>query len=177
MQYWCIDGKYRIYVARLRNGGKMSFINTWWSVNDLWIPKQNGITLYEWIIYHGYGHWWWNEKTVLKHNYVLLVEKIENKIMIISRSTVCTWCLVLSAITIWWTTAVIISYAPSIRTWLEVLLRWTFAYEYEIWTNQKIDNKTKWKISLLIVFLWSFHCLIMSSPVHSLLSGSVRCQR
>jgi hypothetical protein len=20
MQYWCIDGKYRIYVARLRNG-------------------------------------------------------------------------------------------------------------------------------------------------------------
>jgi hypothetical protein len=24
-QYWCIDGKYRIYVARLRNGGKMSF--------------------------------------------------------------------------------------------------------------------------------------------------------
>jgi len=25
IQYWCIDGKYRIYVARLRNGGKMSF--------------------------------------------------------------------------------------------------------------------------------------------------------
>ena len=24
-QYWCIGGKYRIYVARLRNGGKMSF--------------------------------------------------------------------------------------------------------------------------------------------------------
>jgi hypothetical protein len=22
IQYWCIDGKYRIYVARLRNGGK-----------------------------------------------------------------------------------------------------------------------------------------------------------
>ena len=25
MQYWCIDGKYKIYVARFRNGGKMSF--------------------------------------------------------------------------------------------------------------------------------------------------------
>jgi hypothetical protein len=25
IQYWCIDGKYRIYVARLRNRGKMSF--------------------------------------------------------------------------------------------------------------------------------------------------------
>jgi len=25
IQYWCIDGKYRIYVARLRNGGKTSF--------------------------------------------------------------------------------------------------------------------------------------------------------
>ena len=22
IQYWCIDGKYRMYVARLRNGGK-----------------------------------------------------------------------------------------------------------------------------------------------------------
>ena len=22
IQYWCIDGKYRIYVAKLRNGGK-----------------------------------------------------------------------------------------------------------------------------------------------------------
>jgi hypothetical protein len=22
IQYWCIDGRYRIYVARLRNGGK-----------------------------------------------------------------------------------------------------------------------------------------------------------
>jgi hypothetical protein len=27
IQYWCIDGKYRIYVARLRNGGKTSFIS------------------------------------------------------------------------------------------------------------------------------------------------------
>ena len=26
IQYWCIDGKYRIYVARIRNGGKTSFI-------------------------------------------------------------------------------------------------------------------------------------------------------
>ena len=25
IQYWCIDGKYRIYVARFRNGGKTSF--------------------------------------------------------------------------------------------------------------------------------------------------------
>ena len=25
IQYWYIDGKYRIYVARFRNGGKMSF--------------------------------------------------------------------------------------------------------------------------------------------------------
>ena len=25
IQYWCIDGKYRIYVARLRNGRKPSF--------------------------------------------------------------------------------------------------------------------------------------------------------
>ena len=25
IQYWCIDGKYRIYVARLRNWGKTSF--------------------------------------------------------------------------------------------------------------------------------------------------------
>ena len=25
IQYWCIDGKYRIYVARPRNGGNMSF--------------------------------------------------------------------------------------------------------------------------------------------------------
>ena len=25
VQYWCIDSKYRIYVARLSNGGKMSF--------------------------------------------------------------------------------------------------------------------------------------------------------
>jgi hypothetical protein len=25
IQYWCIDRKYRIYVARLRNGGKTSF--------------------------------------------------------------------------------------------------------------------------------------------------------
>ena len=25
MQYWYIDGKYRIYVAKLRNGGKTSF--------------------------------------------------------------------------------------------------------------------------------------------------------
>ena len=25
IQYWCIDDKYRIYVARLRNGGKTSF--------------------------------------------------------------------------------------------------------------------------------------------------------
>jgi len=25
IQYWCIDGKYRIYVARLRNGGNTSF--------------------------------------------------------------------------------------------------------------------------------------------------------
>jgi hypothetical protein len=25
IQYWCIDGKYRIYVTRLRNGGKTSF--------------------------------------------------------------------------------------------------------------------------------------------------------
>jgi hypothetical protein len=25
IQYWCIDGKYRIYVARLRNGEKTSF--------------------------------------------------------------------------------------------------------------------------------------------------------
>jgi hypothetical protein len=25
IQYWCIDGKYRIYVARLRNGGKTRF--------------------------------------------------------------------------------------------------------------------------------------------------------
>jgi hypothetical protein len=25
IQYWCIDGKYRIYVARLRNEGKTSF--------------------------------------------------------------------------------------------------------------------------------------------------------
>jgi hypothetical protein len=24
IQYWCIDGKYRIYVARLRNGGMTS---------------------------------------------------------------------------------------------------------------------------------------------------------
>ena len=26
IQYWCIDGKYRIYVARLRNGGKDEFL-------------------------------------------------------------------------------------------------------------------------------------------------------
>jgi len=26
MQYYCIDGKYRIDVARLRNGGKTRFI-------------------------------------------------------------------------------------------------------------------------------------------------------
>ena len=25
IQYWCIDGKYRIYVAKLSNGGKTSF--------------------------------------------------------------------------------------------------------------------------------------------------------
>jgi len=25
IQYWYIDGKYRIYVARFRKGGKMSF--------------------------------------------------------------------------------------------------------------------------------------------------------
>ena len=25
MQYWCIDGKYRIYVARLRNGERPAF--------------------------------------------------------------------------------------------------------------------------------------------------------
>jgi hypothetical protein len=25
IQYWCIDGKYRIYVARLRNGRKTNF--------------------------------------------------------------------------------------------------------------------------------------------------------
>jgi len=25
IQYWCIDGKYRIYAARLRNGRKASF--------------------------------------------------------------------------------------------------------------------------------------------------------
>jgi hypothetical protein len=25
IQYWCIDGKYRMYVARPRNGGKTSF--------------------------------------------------------------------------------------------------------------------------------------------------------
>jgi hypothetical protein len=25
IQYWCIDGKYRIFVARLRHGGKTSF--------------------------------------------------------------------------------------------------------------------------------------------------------
>ena len=25
IQYWCSDGKYIIYVARLRNGGKTSF--------------------------------------------------------------------------------------------------------------------------------------------------------
>ena len=25
IQYWCIDGKYQIYVARLRNWGKTSF--------------------------------------------------------------------------------------------------------------------------------------------------------
>jgi len=125
--------------------------------------------LYECIIYYGYGHWWCNEKAVLKYNYVLLVENIENKILIISRST-CTCSLVLSAITIWWTTAVIIRYAPSNRTWLEVLLRWTFAYEYlKRWTNQKIDNKTKCKISLLIVFLGGFslidHELIWTQPL------------
>jgi len=28
IQYWCIDGKYRIYVARLRNGGKTSFVES-----------------------------------------------------------------------------------------------------------------------------------------------------
>jgi hypothetical protein len=28
IQYWCIDGKYRIYVAVLRNGGKISHINS-----------------------------------------------------------------------------------------------------------------------------------------------------
>jgi hypothetical protein len=25
IQYWCIDGKYRIYVARLRNGERRAF--------------------------------------------------------------------------------------------------------------------------------------------------------
>jgi membrane glycosyltransferase len=125
--------------------------------------QKNGIALYECIIYYGYGHWWCNEKTVLNYNYVLLVDNIANKFLIISRSTLCTCSMVLSVITVWWTTAVIIRYAPSNRIWLEVLLRWTFAYEYlKIWTDQKIDNKTKCNISLLIVFLRSFHWLIMS---------------
>jgi hypothetical protein len=30
IQYWCIDGKYRIYVARLRNRGKTSFMTRVW---------------------------------------------------------------------------------------------------------------------------------------------------
>ena len=41
IQYWCIDGKYRIDVARLRNGGKtslsirfvLSYINSIVTVN------------------------------------------------------------------------------------------------------------------------------------------------